>query len=205
MAIITYYGWYDEKHGYGPVYTLSSSPSVGDTAYSKVNGQFVEQGTVDSLPSSDEITTTYWGNDIYFSRDSSYDEIITITEYVSNLSDGTNTYVIKDANAADKDFSNVSSTGKSNITSYVLGNIQNTDSTKVGYVYQVSASNTSAIAPAGGKWLVLCSYIVRNSDGVVFNLGANVLHYSGEIVNGGTTIVGNAANHTTIVGLLKIE
>lgn len=106
---------------------------------------------------------------------------------------------------ANTDMDNLSNTGKANITDYVFGNIQNTDSSKAGYVYKVSASNTSAIAPAGGKWLVLCSYIVRNSDGVIFNLGANVLHFSGEIVDGGTTIVGSAANFTTVVGLLKIQ
>lgn len=106
---------------------------------------------------------------------------------------------------ADLDAGNLNNTGKANITGYVLGNIQNTDSTKVGYVYQVSASNTSAIAPAGGKWLVLCSYIVRDSDGVVFNLWANILHNPGEIVDGGTTIVSSVSNYTTIVGLLKIS
>lgn len=103
MATIIYYGWYDDKWGVGPVYTLSTSPSLGDTSYEKSGGVFGATGTVSEIIDTKVKFSNYNNTKYSFLRDSSYDESVVVPDptpnYVSNLSDGTNTYVIKDSEA----------------------------------------------------------------------------------------------------------
>lgn len=81
--------------------------------------------------------------------------------------------------------------------------IQNVDSSRVGYVYNVVTDHTNIYAPAGGTWLVLASFSVAFDTGIMVHQSAVVLKCAGEFVAGGTQIQA-ADNREQHVVLLKV-
>lgn len=100
METIIYYAF--STLGRHPTYIyVTELPTDPDTTitcnvYVKDDNSFINTGDTVRL-SGNENEIDY--NDQYFYRNSSYDESVVVSDYVSNLSDGTNTYVIKDAEA----------------------------------------------------------------------------------------------------------
>jgi len=107
--------------------------------------------------------------------------------------------VVTDLNGkADIDLTNITSIAP------ILEMIQNTDSTKVGYVYSVPYTvNTAVYAPTGGKWLILNCYYIASSTAIVYHYSDQNV-YTGSIVNGGTLILQARSGYGSVVGLLKI-
>ena len=104
-----------------------------------------------------------------------------------------------------KDMSNVTATGKTNMLQYILGGLQTTDSSKVGYLQYYFEANNAVNAPAGGKWLVLDCLKVNTSNGVTYVFSADFTSPVGSIVAGGTQIAAARSGYTTRVLLLKVE
>lgn len=109
-------------------------------------------------------------------------------------------YVLRDGSNAT--FNNLNDTAKDNILSSVLGGLQTTDETKVGYVLlfkdnQIAPTNNAYTLPAGGTWFV---NIICAGNGANYGLGSG-----GRIVAGGTVI--NVDNRTqTLEGFaIKIQ
>ena len=94
-----YYAWYDsDAKRY--VYTLSETPTTGTSSrvYTYSNETFTDYGYV-SIYTNNSIgyQNSPMGIKESATRDSTHD--ITIIKYISNLSDGTETYAIKDVEA----------------------------------------------------------------------------------------------------------
>ena len=90
---MTLYAWYYSNKN-STIYTRTSTPSIEDTLYDNTGATITR--SIQSVASDySYIIDDKWG-EIHL-RDSSKD--IIEAQYVSNLSDGTNTYVIKDAEA----------------------------------------------------------------------------------------------------------
>lgn len=104
-----------------------------------------------------------------------------------------------------KDMSNITATGKTNMLQYILGGLQTTDSSKVGYLQYYFEANNAVNAPAGGKWLVLDCLKVNTSNGVVYVFSADFTSPVGSIVAGGTQIAAARSGYTTRALLLKVE
>ena len=104
-----------------------------------------------------------------------------------------------------KDMSNITATGKTNMLQYILGGLQTTDSSKVGYLQYYFEANNAVNAPAGGKWLVLDCLKVNTGNGVVYVFSADFTSPVGSIVAGGTQIAAARSGYTTRVLLLKVE
>lgn len=88
---------------------------------------------------------------------------------------------------------------------YVLGGLQTTDSSKVGYLQYYFEENNAVSAPAGGKWLVLDCLKVNTSNGVAYVFSADFTSPVGSIVAGGTQIAAARSGYTTRALLLKVE
>lgn len=88
---------------------------------------------------------------------------------------------------------------------YVLGGLQTTDSSKVGYLQYYFEENNAVSAPAGGKWLVLDCLKVNTSNGLTYVFSADFTSPVGSIVAGGTQIAAARSGYTTRALLLKIE
>lgn len=104
-----------------------------------------------------------------------------------------------------KDMSNITATGKTNMLQYILGGLQTTDSSKVGYLQYYFEANTAVYAPAGGKWLVLDCLKINTGNGVAYVFSADFTSPVGSIVAGGTQIASARSGCTTRVLLLKVE
>ena len=104
-----------------------------------------------------------------------------------------------------KDMSNITATGKTNMLQNILGGLQTTDSSKVGYLQYYFEANNAVNAPTGGKWLVLDCLKLNTSNGVVYVFGADFTSPVGSIVAGGTQITAARSGYTTRVLLLKVE
>ena len=104
----------------------------------------------------------------------------------------------------DLDAGNINATGKYNILTYALANLQESDSSKIGYIYQVTVENTTISAPSGGKWLVLNCYYINNNTAAMYRfLDDNYM--PGNIVSGGTQILRARSGYQTVVALIKVE
>lgn len=90
---MTLYAWYYSNKN-STIYTRTSTPSIEDTLYDST-GATIARSILSVASDYSYIKDDRW-NEQHL-RDSSKD--IIEAQYVSNLSDGTNTYVIKDAEA----------------------------------------------------------------------------------------------------------
>ena len=90
---MTLYAWYYSNKT-STIYTRTSTPSIEDTLYDST-GETIARSILSVASDYSYIKDDKW-NEQHL-RDSSKD--IIEAQYVSNLSDGTNTYVIKDAEA----------------------------------------------------------------------------------------------------------
>lgn len=104
-----------------------------------------------------------------------------------------------------KDMSNITASGKTNMLQYILGGLQTTDSSKVGYLQYYFEANNAVNAPAGGKWLVLDCLKVNTSNGLTYVFSADFTSPVGSIVAGGTQIAAARSGYTTRALLLKVE
>jgi len=105
---------------------------------------------------------------------------------------------------ADRDLSNITSIAP------VLGMLQNTDSSKVGYIISVFIATASVYAPSGGKWLVLKNDQTVLNTAQMYELGGVIGAKVGEIINGGDLVADYTAqaqqfNVGLNVTLLKIQ
>lgn len=81
--------------------------------------------------------------------------------------------------------------------------IQNVDSSRVGYIYTVQQSNVNIYAPAGGTWLVLASYAIDINNGTVYINETYIKKLAGAFVAGGTQIQA-AHSRKQVCSLLKV-
>lgn len=151
-----------------------------------------------------------WGTagtlDFYASRSSSiYRNDVTTVQpqtikglYYIVIATSTKTDIQVDIDEIATDLNGKADVDLTNITTIapILGMLQTTDSSKVGYIYRVRNVAASVYAPAGGKWLVLRNEQVQNSSAVVFKFWSGTLSKdTGTIVNGGEQV----ADYTTQV------
>lgn len=111
-------------------------------------------------------------------------------------------------NAQEGDALTLDSSGNAvwtNPLQYVLGGLQTTDSSKVGYLQYYFEENNAVNAPAGGKWLVLDCLKVNTSNGLTYVFSADFTSPVGSIVAGGTQIAAARTGYTTRALLLKVE
>lgn len=110
-------------------------------------------------------------------------------------------------NAQEGDALTLNSSGNAvwtNMLQYVLGGLQTTDSSKVGYLQYYFEENNAVNAPAGGQWLVLNLIKVNTSNGVAYVFSADFTSPVGSIVAGGTQIAAARSGYTTRALLLKV-
>lgn len=123
----------------------------------------------------------------------------------ASLSDTTKWSEVSFGSGANVDLSNLSSTGLYNTIKWTFENIQDTDSSKVGYVYQTStAPGVSISTPnvANSKWLVLQA-ILTNSSGVAYYIEGTggIRNRAGTIVDGNTICVSSASYYNVFAAI----
>lgn len=189
--------------------TVSSQKAVKDYVDSHGGGSVNIDNSTITLNSDDEIQTV----GVIDNRSGSTLKLWTGTrsQYDAIQNKDANTlYNITDDTGdlgtfANVDLSNLSTTGQNNIVSFALANFQNTDSSKVGYVYQTStAPNVSISTPniANSKWLILQA-ILTNSSGVAYYIEGTggIRNRAGTIVDGNTVCVSSASYHSVFAAI----
>ena len=90
----------------------------------------------------------------------------------------------------------------SNITSL---NIQNTDNTKVGYIWIARGATSDVYAPNYGKWLVLRNDQISDSTAIKYEFnGATGVNFVGAIVSGGTRVAVYTSQVQSVSGILCV-
>lgn len=155
-----------------------------------------------------QVTNTEYGCfKVYLAQDSTGN---TVAEYKILDPDGTipEARLADTTNAQEGDALTLDSSGNAvwtNPLQYVLGGLQTTDSSKVGYLQYYFEENNAVNAPAGGKWLVLDCLKVNTSNGLTYVFSADFTSPVGSIVAGGTQIAAARTGYTTRALLLKVE
>ena len=104
----------------------------------------------------------------------------------------------------DLDAGNINTTGKYNILTYALANLQESDASKIGYLFEFIGDNLTIAAPSGGKWMVLNCYYINNSTAVMYRY-LDDAYMPGNIVPGGTQILRARSGLQSVVALIRVE
>jgi len=104
----------------------------------------------------------------------------------------------------DLDAGNINATGKYNILTYALANLQESDSSKLGYLFEFIGENLTIAAPSGGKWMILNCYYINNSTAVMYRY-LDDAYMPGNIVSGGTQILRAKSGCQSAVTLIRVE
>lgn len=86
----------------------------------------------------------------------------------------------------------------------ILGMLQKTDPSKVGYIYNVSGVASSVYSPQGGKWLILCLYQHNQSSAALYGYLGDIHYSPGDIVDGGELVLALRSGYINTVSMIKI-